>query len=82
MHVDQVLDLHLHLQSLPREIFRQSSTIVFGGTSRDTCTCIYVYISRTKQALRRLDPVGIIYRLARNGPCCFGVVCSSERLLY
>lgn len=35
--------------------------------SRDTCTCIYVYISRTKQALRRLDPVGIIYRLARNG---------------
>lgn len=42
MHVDQVLDL----QSLPREIFHQSSTIVFGGTSRDTCTCIYVYISR------------------------------------
>lgn len=33
-----------------------------------TVQCIYVYISRTKQALRRLDPVGIIYRLARNGP--------------
>lgn len=42
--------------------------LFLGGTSRDTCTCIYVHISRTKQALRRLDPVGIIYRLARNGP--------------
>lgn len=32
-----------------------------------TVQCIYVYISRTSKPLRRLDPVGIIYRLARIG---------------
>lgn len=38
--------------------------------SRDTCKLynVYMYTSRVQsKPLRRLDPVGIIYRLARNG---------------
>lgn len=65
MHVDQVFGSAI---SAKRDFPSIIYDCFWEGTSRDTCTCIYVYISRTSKLLRRLDPVGIIYRLARTGP--------------
>lgn len=59
MHVDQVLDLHLWICNLCQERFSINHLRLFlGGTSRDTCTCIYVYISRIKQAFASVRSCG------------------------
>lgn len=65
MHVDQVFGSG----NLCQERFSINHLRLFLEVHRVIHVHVYMYTSRVQsKPLRRLDPVGIIYRLARNDP--------------